>query len=277
MKWPRASEGLSVDPGADTTWASGPKLVTEPTAVAVDASGTARACGSRAVLVAARRGSGLRLTRPFTAMSIVDPLLTRTYLRWVIETAGCGRLRVPLMVVVPAVADSEAGGWRELAESIGVRPLVVERPVAAVVGLGLDDVSGAAQMVVDAEHEGTETAVVVDGVVVGARHSPPLSKGLRATAAAVRSLLVSIDPDHELDIADRGINLVGRQMADMRLAGALGERVGLAINVPDDPGRVVIEGARRTMETMRPYLPAVLSRRVRRRPSFKAARGGSAR
>ena len=181
------------------------------------------------------------------------------------------------MVVVPAVADSGAGGWREMAESIGVRPLVIERPVAAVVGLGFDDATGAAHMVVDAELEGTETAVVVDGVVVGARQTPPLSKGLGATAAAVRSLLVTIDPDHELDIADRGINLVGRQVADIRLAGALGERVGLAVKVPDDPGRVVIEGARRTMETMRPYLPAVLSRRARSRRSLRVARGGFAR
>lgn len=274
VTWPWAPEGLSVDPGADTTWSSGPTVVTQPTVVAVDATGAPRAFGSRAVLAAARRGSGLRLTRPFTSMGIVDAHLARTYLRWVIDTARCGRRRLPLMVVIPARTGRDVGGWQELAESIGVRPLAVERPVAAVAGLGLDSISEIAHMVVDAELEGTEVAVVADGIVVGARQAPPLTTGVAATAAAIRTLLVTIDPDHELDIADRGIHLVGRRMADASLVGALADRVGLAVTVPDDPGRVVIDGARRTMETVRPYLSPVWSRRWGSRLGLRAVRGG---
>lgn len=274
MTWPWAPEGLSVDPGTNTTWSSGPALVTEPTAVAVDVTGTPRACGSKAVLVAARRGSGLRLTRPFTSMGVLDAPLARAYMRWMIDSAGCGRRRLPLMLVVPA--KREAGGWKELAESIGVRPLVVERPVAAVVGLGLDGDSGIAHMVVDAELDATEVAVVVDGVVVGARQCRPLAEGMAETTSAIRSLLFTIDPDHELDVADRGIHLVGRQMADSGLAGALADRVGLAVTVPDDPGKVVIEGARRTMETVRPYLRLVWSPRRRSRLRLRGVRDGFA-
>jgi len=275
MVWPWAPAGLSVDPGPETTWSSGSKLITEPTAVAVDDTGIARACGSRAVLVAARRGSGLHLARPFTSMTIDDPVQTRAYLRWVIETAGGRRRRPTLMVVVPALSRAEiVSMWRELAESVGVRPLVVERPVAALAGLGIDVAVGTAHMVVDAEKDATEVAVVADGSVVDVRQTPPLSVDVAATAAAIRSLLVTIDPDFELDIADQGIHLVGRQVADARLAADLATRVGFAVNVANDPERVVVAGAQRTMETVRPYLAQVLSRR---RVGVRGVRGGFAR
>jgi actin-like ATPase involved in cell morphogenesis len=275
MAWPWAPAGLSVDPGPDTTWSSGTKFITEPAAVAVDDTGAPRACGSRAVLVAARRGSGLHLARPFTSMTIDDPALTRAYLRWVIETAGGRRRRPTLMVVVPALSRPEITGmWRQLAESVGVRPLVVERPIAALAGLGIDAAEGTAHMVVDAERDATEVAVVADGSVVDVRQTSPLSIDVAATAAAIRSLVVTIDPDFELDIADQGIHLVGREVADARLAAELAARVGFPVNMAKDPGRVVIAGAQRTMETVRPYLAQVLSRR---RVGVKGVRGGFAR
>lgn len=216
----------------------------------------------------------MRVARPFSSVSIEDPVLTRAYLRWVVATAGGGRRRVPLMVVVPAMCHPDvAKAWRDLVGSVGARPLVVERPVAALAGLGVDVATGTAHMVVDAERDGTEVAVVADGVVVDARRTPPLSEAPGETATAIRSLLVTIDPDYELDIADEGIHLVGHKAAGDDLAADLAERVGFAVILSDRPDRVVVDGAQRTMETVRPYLAQVLARRS----AFRAVRGGFAR
>jgi actin-like ATPase involved in cell morphogenesis len=250
-------------------------LVTEPVAVAVDAEGNPKAFGSRAVLLAARRGSGLRVRLPFTSLGIDDPALGCAYLRWLIETGGRGRRHTQLMVVVPALAGPRmAGSWRRLGKAVGADALVVERPLAALAGLGIDVSSGSAYMVVDSERDATEVAVVAEGAVVDARHTPPLSAGVEATAEAVLSLLVSIDPDFELDIADRGIQLVGRQGLGRDAAADLASRVGFPVVAAVSPERVVIAGAQRTIEEVRPYLHQL---RARSGTGLRAVRGGFAR
>lgn len=227
-------------------------------------------------MAAARRGSGLSLCRPFTSRSIVDPELARTYLLWLMETTRTGRRRTPMMVVVPAGSSpTTVAMWRDLGDSVGARSMVVERPVAAVAGLGLETDAGIAHLVVDAEVDGTEVAVVVDGRVVASRQVPPISSAMAAVVAAIRDLLVTIDPDYEIDIADMGIHLLGREVKDPRLAEVLAQSVGFPVAMADNPESVVIEGARRTMEAIRPYLSMVTTRspRTARRLGFRGARG----
>lgn len=270
MTWPKVAAGLSVDPGPETTWSTGGELHTEPAAVAVDSSGRARACGSQAIQAAGRKGAGLRLCHPFTSTEVMDVDLSRAYLRWLVERARCLRRRLPLMIVIPAETPARtAAVWGDLARSIGAEPMVVQRPVAAVAGLGLATASGIAHLVVEAEPDATELAVVVDGLVVASQVVPPLPTGLDEAADVVRSFLVSIDPDHEIDIADQGINLVGRR-ADYAFGKAFAADVGLAVNIPDRPEAVVIEGARRAMEAIRPYLDLVTGRAG---PGLRGVRG----
>ncbi len=275
MTWWSSPRSVALDPASEAAWRSGTKLVTEPVAVAIEGNDRPCAFGSRAVLLAARRGSGLSLRIPFTSTTILDRALGRAYLRWLVETAGRGRRNTQLMVVVPALAGPPlAASWRSLGEEVGARSLVVERPLAALAGLGVDVSSGGAYMVVDSERDTTEVAVVADGTVVAARHTPPLTVGIETTAEAILSLLVTIDPDFELDIADLGVQLVGRQMASEAVAAELATQVGIPVVAAGDRARVVIDGAQKTIDEVRPYMHQMLARG---RTGFRAVRGGFAR
>lgn len=256
MSWPLAPVAVAVDPGSDTTWAKGERAIAEPTAVAVDDQGRAHLFGSEAVMAAARRQSGLALIRPFTASEVIVPRLAGAYLQWLVARAGEGHCRlVPLMLVVPTTGLSPtADRWGMVAAGIGARPLLVERPLAAVAGLDLARDPARAVMVVVATGESTEVAVIADGKVVHSRHCDPMDQSIADIATVIRSALVSIDPDLELDVADAGIFLVGPR-ASARLAAELTARVAVEVSLAPNPERVVLEGARQAMETVRPFLP----------------------
>ena len=241
--------------------------------MAVDLEGRPRAFGSAAVMESARRSSGLSLCRPYTSSEVLDVRLSRAYLRWLVATAGEGHTKgVPLMLVVSVSArPTSVPSWRALADSLGLKSLLVDRPLAAVAELEVEASSGRAMMLVMAETKSTEIAVVAGGVVVMARTCPPLTEGMAAVAAVVRSALVSIDPDHELDVIDGGVHLVGLA-ANWRVAEDLTKRLPCDVVMAANPGQVVLEGARKAMDTVRPFLPMLSGRTWRR--SIKGALAG---
>ena len=176
-----------------------------------------------------------------------------------------------MLVVSVTARPNSVPSWRVLADSLGLRSLLVDRPLAAVAGLDVEASSGRAMMLVMAERGSTEIAVVAGGVVVMARTCPPLAEGMADVAAVVRSALVSIDPDQELDVVDGGIHMVGLA-ANWRVAEDLAKRVPCDVVLADNPGQVVLEGARKAMDTVRPFLPMLTGRSWRR--SIRGALAG---
>lgn len=240
-----------------TTFATDSVRRSVSTAVAVDPSGHAFGFGESAVLAADRQPSRVSLLVPFSHRRIESERAAAEYLNWLVGEAGCRRREVILAPVVAATGhEALASDWRRVVATAGLRSIVLSRPLAAAVGIGIDVESWAAQMTVDLVDGIAEVAVISGGQVQVTRSCSGTYPG--DVAAVVRSILIQLDPDLEQDIVDAGIRVIGDNIP----AGwgeELGRRAHLPVSVVGDTEQVVLEGARRTVESLRPYLRRLAS------------------
>lgn len=260
----RRHSGAVLDPGPEVAWSVGGKLHREPAVAALDSAGRVVGFGSRAILAAARRGSGMVILPIFDSFRPIRADLASIFLEWM--TGGCRRGSVVAVTLAADTSPAAVAGWNGLARRFGLEPVVIPRPIAVCSGLDLD--RERSHLVAVVAPDVLEVAIVSGEGLVASRSlggEPELGE----LPALVRSLLVQVDPDHEADVLDEGIHVVGEVAAATRAATEVAERVGCEATVAADPEWVIVKGATGILQTVSPYLTPRLGRR------FRAVRVGS--
>jgi rod shape-determining protein MreB len=172
------SHDLAIDLGTANTlvYVRGKGLVcSEPSVVAVTQDPAGRgekvlAVGHEAKEMLGRTPTGIRAIRPIKDGVIADFEITEAMLRYFIHRAHSRRKLVrPRMVICvpPCITSVEKRAVRESALSAGGREVyLVEEPMAAAIGAGLDVTAPTGNMVVDIGGGTTDVAVIsLSGIV----------------------------------------------------------------------------------------------------------------
>ena len=174
----RISSDLAIDLGTANTlvYVRGKGLIcSEPSVVAVsdDPSGRGErvlAVGHEAKEMLGRTPSGIRAIRPIKDGVIADFEITEAMLRYFIQRAHNRRKLVRPRVVIcvpPCITSVEKRAVRESSLSAGAREVyLIEEPMAAAIGAGLDVTAPTGNMVVDIGGGTTDVAVIsLSGIV----------------------------------------------------------------------------------------------------------------
>ncbi|HEY8121942.1 MAG TPA: rod shape-determining protein, partial [Myxococcota bacterium] len=176
MGW--LSNDLAIDLGTANTlvYAKGKGLIcSEPSVVAVTADPSGRgekvlAVGHEAKEMLGRTPGSIRAVRPIKDGVIADFEITEAMLRYFIGRANNKRrLARPRIVICvpPCITSVEKRAVRESAMSAGAREVfLIEEPMAAAIGAGLDVTAPTGNMVVDIGGGTTDVAVIsLSGIV----------------------------------------------------------------------------------------------------------------
>src|SRR5512134_668394 len=173
------SSDLAIDLGTANTlvYVRGKGLIcSEPSVVAVadDAHGRGEkvlAVGHEAKEMLGRTPNGIRAVRPIKDGVIADFEITEAMLRYFIRRAHNNRtkwVRPRIVICVPPeITSVEKRAVRESALSAGAREVyLIEEPMAAAIGAGLDVTAPTGNMVVDVGGGTTDVAVIsLSGIV----------------------------------------------------------------------------------------------------------------
>jgi len=148
-------------------------VLREPSVVAINKdSGQIIAVGKEARRMLGRTPGNIVATRPLRDGVIADFDVTERMLRYFITRAGCRRmfLRPRVMICIPAeVTGVEERAVRQAALQAGARQAhVIEEPLAAALGAGIDVSQASGSMVVDIGGGTTDVAVISLGGIVAA-------------------------------------------------------------------------------------------------------------
>ena len=151
-------------------------VLDEPSVVAVNViDGTPLAVGSEARRMIGRTPGHIQASRPLKEGVIADFEVCEKMLRYFIQQVHSRRWSKPRMVIcVPSgVTGVERRAVQEAAEYAGARSptYVIEEPVAAAIGAGLDIAAPSGSMIVDIGGGTTEVAVISLGGVVASQSS----------------------------------------------------------------------------------------------------------
>jgi rod shape-determining protein MreB and related proteins len=176
MGW--LSNDLAIDLGTANTlvYAKGKGLIcSEPSVVAVTADPSGRgdkvlAVGHEAKEMLGRTPGSIRAVRPIKDGVIADFEITEAMLRYFIGRANNKRrIARPRIVICvpPCITSVEKRAVRESAMSAGAREVfLIEEPMAAAIGAGLDVTAPTGNMVVDIGGGTTDVAVIsLSGIV----------------------------------------------------------------------------------------------------------------
>ena len=145
-------------------------VVSEPSVVAVDADrGDVYAVGSEAHRMIGRTPANISATRPLRHGVIADFEVTEQMLRYFLRKAQRSRWSRPrvVMCVPSGVTDVETRAVEEACLSAGARQVaLIEEPIAAAIGAGLDIAEPTGHMVVDIGGGTSEVAVLSLGEIV---------------------------------------------------------------------------------------------------------------
>ncbi|NNL85765.1 MAG: rod shape-determining protein [Myxococcales bacterium] len=173
----RMSSDLAIDLGTANTlvYVRGKGLIcSEPSVVAVtdDESGRQKvlAVGHEAKEMLGRTPGGIQAIRPIKDGVIADFEITEAMLRYFIQRAHNRRKLVRPRIVIcvpPCITSVEKRAVRESALSAGAREVfLIEEPMAAAIGAGLDVTAPTGNMVVDIGGGTTDVAVIsLSGIV----------------------------------------------------------------------------------------------------------------
>jgi rod shape-determining protein MreB len=192
----RISSDLAIDLGTANTlvYVRGKGLIcSEPSVVAVaeESGGRAEkvlAVGHAAKEMLGRTPAGIRAIRPIKDGVIADFEITEAMLRYFIERAHNRRRWVRPRIVIcvpPCITSVEKRAVRESALSAGAREVyLIEEPMAAAIGAGLDVTAATGNMVVDIGGGTTDVAVIsLSGIVT--------SRSIRCAGDAMDDAIVN--------------------------------------------------------------------------------------
>ena len=172
------SDDLAIDLGTANTlvYSRGKGMIcSEPSVVAVATDGRSRvervlAVGHEAKEMVGRTPGGVRAIRPIKDGVIADFEIAEAMLRYFIQRAhNRSKLVRPRIVICvpPCITSVEKRAVRESALSAGAREVyLIEEPMAAAIGAGLDVTAPTGNMVVDIGGGTTDVAVIsLSGIV----------------------------------------------------------------------------------------------------------------
>jgi rod shape-determining protein MreB and related proteins len=213
------SSDLAIDLGTANTlvYARHKGLIcSEPSVVAVaqDPSGRGEkvlAVGHEAKEMLGRTPSGIRAVRPIKDGVIADFEITEAMLRYFIQRAHNRRTLVRPRIVIcvpPCITSVEKRAVRESALSAGSREVfLIEEPMAAAIGAGLDVTAPTGNMVVDIGGGTTDVAVIsLSGIVT--------SRSIRCGGDAMdQSIINYVKRKYNMLIGERTAERVKIQIA----------------------------------------------------------------
>ena len=164
-----------------------------------------------------------------------------------------GAIVLPLPSSTP---DDVTSRWRSLALGLGRRPFFVDRPIALALGLGLSAESERAHLLIEVNPGFVEAGVVSRGVVISEHLLPGEPESWATLVDVVGSMLIEIDPDHELDIREEGLHLVARHPESELLSRLLAESLGISVLVTDAKRDPVLLGAAQIVQSIS-HIPGV--------------------
>ena len=145
-------------------------IISEPSVVAVDADrGEVYAVGEEAHRMIGRTPATISATRPLRHGVIADFEVTEAMLRYFLRKAHHSRwTRQRVVICVPSgVTDVESRAVQEACLSAGAREVaLIEEPIAAAIGAGLEIAQPRGHMVVDIGGGTSEVAVLSMGEIV---------------------------------------------------------------------------------------------------------------
>jgi rod shape-determining protein MreB and related proteins len=150
-------------------------VVSEPSVVAIDSGvGDVVAVGDEAKRMIGRTPANISAIRPLRHGVIVDFDVTEEMLRYFIGKAPGGRGHPRLVLCVPSgLTGIEVSAVEEASLSAGAGEVhLIEEPIAAAIGAGLDIAQPTGRMVVDIGGGTTEVAVISLGGMVVQRSLP---------------------------------------------------------------------------------------------------------
>jgi rod shape-determining protein MreB len=147
--------------------------IQEPSVVAVDDDGRIRAVGEDAREMIGRTPGNIHAIRPMKDGVIADYVITEAMLRFFINKAMAGRMRLRLqgpqvMISVPAgVTSVEKRAVKDAALKAGAREaFLIEEPLAAAIGANVPISGPSGNMVIDIGGGTSEIAVIALGGIV---------------------------------------------------------------------------------------------------------------
>ncbi len=145
-------------------------VVSEPSVIAVDADrGEVYAVGDEAHRMIGRTPATISATRPLRHGVIADFEVTEQMLRYFLRKAQASRWSRPrvVMCVPSGVTEVETRAVEEACLSAGARQVaLIEEPIAAAIGAGLEIAEPTGHMVVDIGGGTSEVAVISMGEIV---------------------------------------------------------------------------------------------------------------
>ena len=148
-------------------------VIQEPSVVAVDDDGRIRAVGEDAREMIGRTPGNIHAIRPMKDGVIADYVITEAMLRFFINKAMSGRMRMRLsgpvvMISVPAgVTSVEKRAVKDAAIKAGAREAyLIEEPLAAAIGANVPISGPSGNMVIDIGGGTSEVAVIALGGIV---------------------------------------------------------------------------------------------------------------
>src|SRR5687768_4171222 len=148
-------------------------VIQEPSVVAVDDDGRIRAVGEDARQMIGRTPGNIHAIRPMKDGVIADYVITEAMLRFFINKAMSGRMRVRIsrpevMISVPAgVTSVEKRAVRDAALKAGAKEAyLIEEPLAAAIGANVPISGPSGNMIIDIGGGTSEMAVIALGGIV---------------------------------------------------------------------------------------------------------------
>lgn len=252
IRKPSAEAMVVLDIGEDVTsvWSPGTGIRSEPSRVALGTGGRVRDFGFAADLLGGSSLLGEATAHP-------DPYRRREqvateFLAWVFERAGIRAIQGSPVFL--SIYDSSMRGernlWCEAILQMGGDPLLVHRPLAARVSLGIPDDGPRSHLLAEVSESNIHLAVIHSSSVHVSRRMP------RHAHVRIRDFtdqcLRSLDPDDELEIRDTGVYLYGWSAA--RHAGETLRAIDLPLAAPVSLGPTVLDGVRVIAEEVLPCL-----------------------
>jgi rod shape-determining protein MreB and related proteins len=206
------SNDLAIDLGTANTlaYARGRGIIcSEPSVVAVAEQGKTRrilAVGTEAKEMVGRTPGSIRAIRPIKDGVIADFEITEAMLRYFIQRAhNRSRLVRPRIVICvpPCITSVEKRAVRESAISAGAREVyLLEEPMAAAIGAGLEVTEPTGNMVIDVGGGTTDVAVIsLSGIVT--------SNSVRVAGDKLDEAIINfVKRKHNLLIGERTAEIV---------------------------------------------------------------------
>src|SRR5919198_147601 len=227
-------------------------VVSEPSVVAMDTNtGAVHAVGSEAKRMIGRTPASISAIRPLRHGVIADFEVTEQMLRYFMRKVHQSRFAHPRLVMCApsGVTDVEKRAVIEASLSAGARRVhLIEEPIAAAIGAGLEIDEPVGNMVVDVGGRdlvsGLPKSVMLTAAEVRGALEPPLVEILDA----VKDTLERTPPELAADIAERGILLAGGGVLLQGFDERVREETGMPASLADSPLTCVAVGSGRSLE-----------------------------